>query len=1181
MDMRRTNLFGRLGRDRAASAPFAVVAVVILLGAGISYTYLASYRSTQEAAEDRPAWADGPQAALEAEQARVEAAVGEALDAALDPSEALPSGTIVSAIGSAAERGFLDWANSTYPRMNGTYLRALRDARLLVVPVYGRVLAGNPIGQQTYQTLPVGVEAVAAATVEVGMVDRSVLSRDVVVRVDRPCPRLLAAHFQNVLEYELAEDGLVPALVSDALSTALARDYSFIAREDGMRSLLERALLVITWSLFRTDRSMMSPMPGAGPEEGTMVFNGGALAGFPEDGRISLELPKSTDFRVVFPPTGETLRFRFAPTIETMDTFKVEVASRNYAAAEAKGHGNASAVRLTYGVEFDHKVACLQDGRFVGLVERRIESRATAMGWAWDRPGLEVDGKRNPQVEDWDDFNATMSVAGSATGNVSLRLDGQQAGPSTVILDGVYLGEYKGPDVILENVAVGRHELTVQASMGDLGDATCSTTVVLGPDGTGASVSLSPGIGQGDAEDFTFWFSLMASYHRPGSTRIPYLDYIAQLSGYPPAPAQVAVDPEEHLGELVFWEEGLARHLERMGDVWTPVDGPVKGSFWHKASDVLSIYKEAHKLLVKLPKEVIRQGSICILLSSQEGRTVVRGYLKSQNDAKELFKAESMPEGFLVTFGKENPRLVTSFKSGLALLSVVSSAYSVWKDAINVGEALDDGWSPRAGFAVLNITIDIVRTVMAAVTLLKELGLVTLSELAKGCMGIISAAISVITAFLSAYQQAGGDVWAAFAILGHPDTFSAALRTAAFLQGIVTLYVAVVVGVVVPALTGAIVTVASAAAMSTGVGLIVFGLALAVWAILNWEKVQAWFRGWLSGTATQSEVKAAREGIEDMLASTMSIRAQLNGVDVEGELYRARLERGTGLGLMEARAFLSDDGLVGALGRQDLRHLDDGASQARRAKAVAELRYWIEVLWREVDDFVDEDSTDKADGLSEGFTDDKGTFGVDHDFRADIHVTDPDGLRARLSQRDGTLMGFLRGLDAATADGSKVELDVYGKDGRVYGPALRNWNAALDSICAEVRRCVDNITVASREVAYAALLGSGSEYRRDLSIVEIVTGEDVPLAQVDVISAGLWMNGTSVEGWQRVEIRDGARMLVVTPGLVESIMYGPGIELEQLESRCNATAPRWCDPSFGRTVLDHKAVVAKATATKG
>jgi hypothetical protein len=166
-------------------------------------------------------------------------------------------------------------------------------------------------------------------------------------------------------------------------------------------------------------------------------------------------------------------------------------------------------------------------------------------------------------------------------------------------------------------------------------------------------------------------------------------------------------------------------------------------------------------------------------------------------------------------------------------------------------------------------------------------------------------------------------------------------------------------------------------------------------------------------------------------------------------------------------------------------------------------------------------------------------------------------------------------------DGSKVELGLYGKDGRIYGPALSDWNTALASICAEVRRCVDNITVSSREAAYSALVGSGSEYRRDLSLVEIVTGEEVPLAQVEVTSGGLWMNGTMAEGRQRVEVRDGARMLVVTPGPVGSTMLGWGLELEQLESTCSATAPRWCDPSFGRTVVDHKAVVVKAVATKG
>jgi hypothetical protein len=383
------------------------------------------------------------------------------------------------------------------------------------------------------------------------------------------------------------------------------------------------------------------------------------------------------------------------------------------------------------------------------------------------------------------------------------------------------------------------------------------------------------------------------------------------------------------------------------------------------------------------------------------------------------------------------------------------------------------------------------------------------------------------------------------------------MRSAGFASGIATL---VAVAVMVEGMGTAL---ASAALIATGVGAVVFLAVIAIWAVVHWREVRAWFAGWISGTVKQGEVSAADEGITSMLESTMRLRAQLNAVDVEGDLLRSRLDRGAALALMGTRSTMGDAALVSALGRSDIRRLDDACAQARRAKAVAEASYWVTALWREADDLIDSASLNESGRPSEGFDYDKDSWlSKTHHFWTETWVVHPNGLSQRLLQQDGTLEDFLRAVNASNIEGVTIDFSIKGS---VYGPALGDYNDALTAIAREVGRCVADIGAASREAAFVALQGAASGYSRLLSVLEVVTGEglDYSVVHLDVVGPPKWSMDLAFE--------DGTTTVLVSPGRVVSTLKQYHGDIGDHTLEVAGAVHMWWEPRFGRDVLDHTA----------
>jgi hypothetical protein len=423
----------------------------------------------------------------------------------------------------------------------------------------------------------------------------------------------------------------------------------------------------------------------------------------------------------------------------------------------------------------------------------------------------------------------------------------------------------------------------------------------------------------------------------------------------------------------------------------------------------------------------------------------------------------------------------------------------------------------------------------------------------------------VVAASLNTYRDAGSDFWGAWELLLNPDGFGEALRTAGFLSALASLVTTVVITAALPVLTGvsAATALTVAVAAGTGVGLIVLAAVLAIWAIFHWEEVSCW----VHGSVTSEDVDTVEKDVSSVLNTTLHLMANLNTVDVGSEIAGARLERGIGLALMDLRTTSGDAGLVDALAGAPLYHLDGGSAQGRRARAIAEARYWTVALWMEVDDLVDDDHANLGGEDSEGFPDDGG-IGKDHDFDADVMMRNEDDTPIPLDQ--GGMAEFLRSVRPDMIEGWTVRLNIKGD---LFKEALEEWVKALEAIGSQLTEATSALARSSRETTFSASSVSEVDYDRTRGLVEIRLPGWVTSARVKVecSDGAIVVDGEPKEGPQLVHVYNGTALLMVTGRSVVSEVLSftcdRGIVALDLEE--TGTVSQWSELTFGRSVVEH------------
>jgi hypothetical protein len=804
-------------------------------------------------------------------------------------------------------------------------------------------------------------------------------------------------------------------------------------------------------------------------------------------------------------------------------------------------------------------------------VSREIEFRFHTTAFAEDG-SLTTDQDAHygqAQVEDWSDLRRTMDVVASRPRELPVVIGPSFTSGAELSLDGVHLGLFRGTRVVLSNIQPGRHELMARPLSSEEGIGGSMVSLEVPPRDPVPEVTVEAGEGPDSEARFNFWVSLMSAFHRGGATPLAHLEHVAAMSGYPPLPVDTIGAVGGDLEGILFWVQGLGHHLDfRGGDFGEKGATDPKGT-WLLAKEVIELAELTFVLLVDLPHELMKAGAVTIELLDAEGRAGFKVRCRTATGSTVLIDGIEDGGGTVLRFHTRSGVVVQSASDIMTALAIIGSSLTLGFDVVELAEAIDDGDGTRIAWAGFDMGVDMAQMVLCALKFMGDLGLITMTTTTRSLLTVVGAAISVVAIFLDAYRDAGGDFWGAWDLLLHPDGFSDALRTAGFFSAVASLVTTAVVTAALPVLTGATLAGAFSVAIlaATGVGLIVFGAILALWAIFNWDKV----RGWFSGTADGETVADLRKDLEGLLEGTMALKARLNVVDIDAELQDARSERGIGLALMNLKATLGDEALVSALGNADLYHLDGGSAKGRQARAVCEMGHWIEVFWREVDDLVDNDRPNGAGECSEGFRDYKGSLGSkDLDFDADIRIAKGGSDAITLTQADGRMVQFLRTITETDAAETEVRLRI---DGEVYEEALKDWTKALGAVSGQISEVSNALGRASRESAFVASAGPESAYDRDRALVEVRLPKWMTWARLEVScqNGGVIIDGKVVEGTRVMEVNNGTMLVTVTGMKVSSRVLdyeGDGSDKER-RALAECIAFRWSELGFGDSILDH------------
>ena len=1160
--MRKVRTLSAIHRDQGAMAPYAVVAVIILLGAGVSYAYMAHLQTSRQALDSLDPWTDEALRTLKEEEARLDGVVRLILENVSRIDGNMSSEGIVSTMALRGQENLTRWVEANYPSQRGSIRVMLGPPLFTLNTLHGPVITGNVLGQQVPQRLPVGLEAVGAVRVDVTVTDGSRAGRNVVVRSDRLAPQVMAAHLQDVLEYTLADEGLVTVLMVDAMTAQLAGDPEWEPEEAALDRMVRGAIGAVQRSLFHNDEEApWLPARVDGPD----------LLGLDTTGRVTIQGSEDVVFSMTSPRGGQAMQVRLDPRLEWRYDPQTDLRTSRLWGAEAEGGGEATIARLDIAGLFLHSVEVLANGVPVGNVTREVGFRDHLMAWAMDTSSTD-DGEVHygrAQVEDWAAFEEAMAVACPPPSSIELELSPSFGAEAEVTLDGVPLGIYGPGTTRLPNVLAGPHELTIISRADVDSPATCSTQVIVPFRGNGAHLAPVPSGEALSRAQYSFWFSMMAAFHRTDAGPLAHLEHIASLSGYPLLPAHVMRDPAGNLEQISFWVEGLEHHLDHQGGQWDDKGVMDPLGTMDQAKQVVKLSKLAYKLLTKLPKAVSRVSTATMLLSTEQGRTEFVLWSETGSGMKVLLKGTVEDGGCTVRSAWAGTNLVARIDNVLTAISIITGVIAVYYAHIEFVDALEGGDVGDILWAYTDLQLDMAKLVISLLGVLGKVGVLVIGALGKAVLSVVGAAIAVVATFLDAYRDAGNDFWGAWEILLHPDGFSGALRTAGFFSAVASIITTVVLTVALPVLTGATVAGAFilAVGVATGVGLIVLAAVLVVWAIMNWDSIT----NWVSGTVGDEEVDAVEDEVESILRSTMELRARMNSVDVHGEVAEARSERGVGLALMHLRTLSGNADLVMALGLADLAHLDGGSAQGRRARAVHEVRYWIDVLWREVDDLRDEDRRSSGGEDSEGFRDYKGSWGSkDHDFDADIKVSVDGGARVTLVQDTGGIDAFLRDLSEEDLGNTRVDLEIAGS---VYGDGLKDWLKAIGAIGGELSEATGALARASRESAFVSSFASESDYDRQRGLVQIQLPETVDWAKMEIWSVGgsVFINGQPVERGT-LEVTDGSAMFTATGYAVQSkvLDWDGGTLTGRLTKYASCMVLPWHDVNFGVPALRYE-----------
>jgi hypothetical protein len=275
---------------------------------------------------------------------------------------------------------------------------------------------------------------------------------------------------------------------------------------------------------------------------------------------------------------------------------------------------------------------------------------------------------------------------------------------------------------------------------------------------------------------------------------------------------------------------------------------------------------------------------------------------------------------------------------------------------------------------------------------------------------------------------------------------------------------------------------------------------------------------YLARTATTETRDRMVSSMGSTLRKSVGTLASLNDYPFDSMMLSSRTARGAAHMLGQMGAFMNDRSYSLRLQTLSARSYDMAWAKAHQAVAARGLRCSLITLWKQSNDFRDEDSVRNETQDRHHLTD-EGTVG-DNDWYSEIRVTDPSRGWLNHMLRDAEIEDYLLGLNTSAAANVRTGYLLTITEGGVASDGLQMW-------ADTVARVGDTVTEWQRRLVRAQAMQSyvqgidDRSYRNDMGYLQLRMSTQYVRARLNITADGAdnfwWFDGDNLSVRSYVE----------------------------------------------------------------
>ncbi|MEW5759601.1 MAG: hypothetical protein AB1779_02410 [Candidatus Thermoplasmatota archaeon] len=780
-----------------------------------------------------------------------------------------------------------------------------------------------------------------------------------------------------------------------------------------------------------------------------------------------------------------------------------------------------------------------------------------------------------------------------------------------VYLNSVYMGTFEKNDflfgsIILPNLNEKEQsiELSLAYSDGELEHGSGNVNVKLGT--TDITIRLEEGL------DTSMYWSIILPFLygvKPEQRLIVVFELFSQLTGYPFPMELVNFDPTDPKTSALFlqWLENYGLYLDSFENDFS-FSYNIKGKgFAYFINSLRKISEQIIKSVIEFVNKstilsmglefenVVNTDKHIILIIRGPDAKVKIHFIKSggkwslSKETKEGDIAYKPPT-------KLSGKIIGAIGDILAFISIVQSAYNLYVKTVKFSSTEDPTLIQE-----ISLALDIVKLILqiskfaievARKIFTKLYGATTQAALkaTSAIIGVVIGVISLVQLFLSELEKAcGGNVRldcaldAVVSLMTGFDEVTLQFWTTviSIVTGIIVAayYIAVAVGASLATLA----TLATLAAIAGPVGAIVAVAAIIITLILHWDEICAWW----SGEVPKDAIKDVESDLSDKLTMIMKMIGALNDANMDSYIFRAREYYGLGYTYYRLSLYATDQIFSSYFLSLSLYFSDKAESELYQGKYMHYLRFWLIAIFKQADDFVDNDNRYDSDSgeESEGFDDDSDSPDPfdddDRNYDGDIIVKNKKtGAETKIYNTGSSrITDYLLSINSTLAENLSIK---YSISGGVVENGLKNWGNYMGHMGDEISRWNNNFTLVRERSKYVSTYPNPLSYSREYGVITFAIDSEVESIDATIKRT----DGSEFSAIVNNEKKTSSvlSLTIKNQGVETSIFISPGsyavswtnvkpsgYDLTSYEAKNINVAP-YTSPSFGMNKIEIKIV---------